>query len=89
MIIGMVTNDMNILNIHDFPDDLYERLLQVAHARNQSLSALIVDMLSRTVDDKERRSDQANILKAIQNRRFKKTANTPSTLDLLREDRGR
>jgi plasmid stability protein len=63
MIIGMGMSDMNILNIHDLPDDLYKRLLQLAHARNRSLSALVVDMLFRAVDNEERRNVQANQFK--------------------------
>ena len=88
-IIGIVLNKMPNLIIRGIPKDLYNRLDQLANVGNRSLSAQIIDMLSKAVDSEERLIAQTNILKSIQNRRFKSHSNTPSTLDSLREDRGR
>jgi hypothetical protein len=46
-------------------------------------------MLAQAVEDEERRKKQAKILTSIQRRRFKAPKNAPSSLELLREDRGR
>jgi plasmid stability protein len=73
---------MNNLNIHDIPDDLYKRLQQLARTKHRSLNSLVIDILSKAFDVEERRSEQANILKSIRNKRFKKPANAPATLNL-------
>ncbi len=80
---------MNTLHVRSVPDDLYERLQQLARARNRSLSAQVITMLVQAVEDEERRKKQAKILTSIQRRRFKAPKNAPSSLELLREDRGR
>jgi len=80
---------MNTLHVRSVPDDLYERLQQLAHARNRSLSAQVITMLAQAIEDEERRKKQAKILISIQRRRFKAPKNAPSSLELLHEDRGR
>jgi antitoxin FitA len=80
---------MNTLHVRSVPDDLYERLQQLAHSRNRSLSAQVITMLAQAIEDEERRKKQAKILSSIQRRRFKAPKNAPSSLELLREDRGR
>ena len=79
----------SILQIRGVPDDLYKRLQQLARAKNRSLSAQVIAMLSQAVEDEERRRKQAKTLVSIQRRRFKAPKNAPSSLELLREDRGR
>ncbi len=80
---------MNTLHVRSVPDDLYERLQQLARARNRSLSAQVITMLAQAIEIEERRKKQAKTLKSIQHRRFKAPRNAPSSLDLLREDRTR
>jgi len=80
---------MNTLHVRSVPDDLYERLQQLARARNRSLSAQVITMLAQAIEIEERRKKQAKTLKSIQRRRFKAPRNAPSSLDLLREDRTR
>ncbi len=80
---------MNTLHVRSVPDDLYERLQKLAHAKNRSLSAQVVTMLTQAIEDEERRKKQAKVLTSIQRRRFKAPKNAPSSLELLREDRGR
>ena len=80
---------MNTLHVRSVPDELYERLQQLANARNRSLSAQVITMLAQAVEFEERRKKQAKTLKSIQRRRFKAPRNAPSSLDLLREDRTR
>ena len=80
---------MNTLHVRSVPDDLYERLQKLAHAKNRSLSAQVITMLAQAIEDEERRKKQAKTLTSIQRRRFKTPKNAPSSLELLREDRGR
>ncbi len=80
---------MNTLHVRSVPDNLYKRLQQLAEAKNRSLSAQVITMLAQTIENEERRQKQSKTLKSIQRRRFKAPRNAPSTLNLLREDRGR
>lgn len=80
---------MNTLHVRSVPEDLYNRLQQLANARNRSLSAQVIMMLSQAIEDEERRKKQAKVLTSIQRRRFKAPKNAPASLKLLREDRSR
>ena len=80
---------MNTLHVRSVPDDLHKRLQQLAHSKNRSLSAQVITMLAQAVENEERRKKQTKILTSIQRRRFKAPQNAPSSLELLREERGR
>jgi plasmid stability protein len=80
---------MNTLHVRSVPDDLYNRLQDLAKARNRSLSAQVITMLAQALEEEERRRKQTKALASIQRRRFKAPKNAPSSLDLLREDRTR
>ena len=80
---------MNTLHVRSVPDELYNHLQELAKAQNRSLSAQVITMLAQAVEEQERRKKQTKILASIQRRRFKAPRNTPSSLDLLREDRTR
>lgn len=80
---------MSTLHVRSVPEDLYNRLQQLANARNRSLSAQVIMMLTQAIEAEERRKKQAKVLTSIQRRRFKAPKNAPSSLTLLREDRSR
>ena len=80
---------MNTLHVRSVPDDLYQRIQVMANAKNRSLSAQVITLLSQAIELEERRMKQAKVLNSIQRRRFKAPQNAPSSLELLREDRGR
>ncbi len=80
---------MSTLHVRSVPEDLYNRLQQLANARNRSLSAQVIMMLTQAIEAEERRKKQAKVLTSIQRRRFKAPKNAPSSLALLREDRSR
>ena len=80
---------MNTLHVRSVPDDLYRRLQQLAEARNRSLSAQVVTMLTEAFEEEERRKDQTAILASIRRRRFTPPIESPSSLELLHEDRER
>lgn len=80
---------MNTLHVRSIPDDLYNRLQRLAQTRNRSLSAQVVMMLSQALEEEERQRKQAKALTSIRRRRFTPPAKSPSSLDLLGEDRQR
>ena len=80
---------MNTLHVRSVPDDLYNRLQQLANARNRSLSAQVITMLAQAIEEEERRMKQVKTLTSIKRRRFKAPKNAPSSLHLLHEDRTR
>ena len=80
---------MTILHVRSVPDNLYQKLQQLAAARKRSLSAQVITMLAKAVEEEERRAMQAKTLASIQGRRFKAPQDAPATLELLRENRSR
>ena len=80
---------MNTLHVRSIPEDLYKRLQQLAQTRNRSLSAQVVMMLAQSLEEEERQRNQAKALTSIHRRRFSPPAHSPSSLDLLRENRQR
>lgn len=80
---------MNTLHLRNIPDDLYQRIQLMAKAKKRSLSVQVITLLSQAIELEEHRTKQAKTLNSIQRRRFKAPKNTPSSLDLLREDRER
>ncbi|NJC96657.1 MAG: hypothetical protein C3F07_10410 [Anaerolineales bacterium] len=80
---------MNTLHVRSVPDSLYKRIRSLANIKNRSLSAQVITLLEQAVDAEERRVEQKKVLNSIQRRRFKAPKDTPDSLELLREDRGR
>jgi antitoxin FitA len=79
---------MKTLHLHNIPDSLYEKLQSLARSQKRSLNAQVIAMLEQAIERQERRRGQREALDSIRSRRFKPPANAPSSLDLLREDRG-
>jgi len=80
---------MNTLHVRSVPDSLYNRIQELAQSKNRSLSAQVITLLEQALDIEERRKKQAKVLSSIQRRRYKAPKNTPSSLELLKEDRAR
>jgi plasmid stability protein len=80
---------MSILHVRSIPEELYQRLQQIAKVRNRSISAQVVEMLMQALENEERRLKQAATLNSIRRRRFLPPDKAPSSLDLLHEDRHR
>ena len=80
---------MPTLHVRSVPEDLYDRVRQLAQLRSRSLGAQVVTMLYEALDDEEQRKDQARALTSIRRRRFTPSKKAASSLDLLREDRRR
>jgi plasmid stability protein len=80
---------MPTLHVRSVPEDLYRRLHALAQEQNRSLSAQVVTLLERALQDAELRQDQANALQSIRRRRFSPPAQLIDSTALLREDRSR
>ena len=80
---------MATLHVRNVPESLYARLRQRAESQNRSLSAEVIILLDRALD--ETRRDQRAILADIRRRRFFSPARVgaPDSTSLLREDRER
>ena len=80
---------MATLHIRNVPDSLYVRLQQQARAENRSLSAEVITLLTKALDEES--DDQAAILARIRRRRsYAPVAmGAPDSMTLLREDRDR
>jgi plasmid stability protein len=81
---------MAILHVRNVPDDLYERLRRRAAAENRSLSAEVVDLLQQAMGIPETGPTELWERIARRRRRLEQQhGRFPSSVDLLREDRGR
>ena len=80
---------MNTLHVRSIPDELYQRLQRLAKMRNRSLSAQVVEMLTESLEEEELRLKQTAALAAIRRRRFTPPEKSPTSLELLLEDRKR
>ena len=80
---------MNTLHVRSVSDNLYKRIQQLAQSKNRSLSAQVITLLEQALEIEERRKKQVKALSSIQRRRFAAPKNTPSSLELLKEDRAR
>ena len=80
---------MTTLHVRSVPDNLYERIRKLAEMRNRSISAQVITLVERALEDEERLQSQVKVLKSIRRRRFTLPKGTPASLDLLREDRKR
>lgn len=80
---------MATLHVRNIPDRLYERIRERAEASSRSLSAEVVILLGRALEDKG--SSVGELLTEIsRRRRFRPAAvGLPDSTTLLREDRDR
>jgi antitoxin FitA len=80
---------MNILHVRNVPDDIYDRLKQLADANLRSLSAQVIEMLAQEINNEDLRLKQGELLASIRRRRFAPPENFPKSTELLHEDRQR
>ena len=74
---------MSTLHVRSVPDDLYQKLQQLARSHNRSLSAQVIAMLAQAVEER-----QGEVLASIHQRRSAPTEK-PHSQKMLREDRDR
>ncbi len=80
---------MSTLHVRNVPDELYGRIRQQAQAKNRSISAEVITLLARALEETDQ--SQAEILDRINRRRFFKPQafGAPDSLSLLSQDRAR
>ena len=78
---------MKAIYIRNVPDDLHQRLRQLARSKNLSLNKQVVVMLANAIANEVNPDRQSEILVSIQSRRFIPPKNAPSSLNLLHEGR--
>ncbi len=80
---------MSTLHVRSVPEELYERVNQLAKSSSRSLSAQVVTMLYDALETEERRLMTGQALSAIRRRRFTLPTDSAGSEQLLREDRQR
>ncbi len=82
---------MATLHVRNVPDELYNRIQELAEQHRRSLSAQILTMLESALEEESTRRNQAELLAAIRARRIANPLpdGAPDTLTMLREDRNR
>ena len=80
---------MPILHVRNVPEPLYERIRACAESSRRSISAEVISLLERALEEPACR--QFEILAGLRRRRSFRPANVgaPDSTSLLREDRGR
>jgi hypothetical protein len=83
-------NNMPLLQVRDMPEDLYEKLSQVAEQDNRSITQETIVLLKKALNYKESRvSRRKRILSEIRNNKLKDSNTLPDPAILIREDRER
>jgi plasmid stability protein len=80
---------MATLHVRSVPEDLYERIQNLAQSRSRSLSAEVITLLYQALEEEESRKRQGKLLADIRRRRFALPIGAPNSVELLREDRRR
>ncbi|HUE99035.1 MAG TPA: hypothetical protein VMN99_07250 [Anaerolineales bacterium] len=80
---------MPTLHVRSVPEDLYQEIQKLAEERSRSLSAQVVTMLAQALEDEKSRKTQIRALASIRRRRFSAPKKSPSSPEMLREDRKR
>jgi len=80
---------MATLHVRNIPDPLYQQIQALALAENRSLSAQVTILLQRAIQEDDKQRQHLDALASIRRRRFVPPPGSPTSLDLLREDRDR
>ncbi len=82
---------MSILHVRNVPNELYARIQRLAHAKDRSMSAQVIQLLEHALQAEEARQSQAKTLSGIRRRRVSYTPRPAisDSVTLLQEDRER
>jgi plasmid stability protein len=80
---------MATLYIRNVPEDLVERIRDLAQSHSRSLSAEVILLLYQALEQEENRQRQGKLLADIRRQRVTLPAGAPNSVALLREDRQR
>lgn len=79
---------MPTLYVRQIPDRLYQLTRKIASGQGRSLSAYVVTVLERAVEDEKLRRARSKALSHIRRRRRPLPANAPDSVTMLRQIRG-
>ena len=81
---------MPLLQVRDIPEDLYEKLSQVAAADHRSIAQETIVLLRKALGLKEERiARRRKLFEEIQSRKILNVDSFPDAAELIREDRER
>ncbi len=81
---------MPLLQVRDMPEDLYEKLSQIAEQENRSITQETIVLLKKALNYKESRiARRKRILRGIRSDIIVDSSKFPDPADLIREDRER
>jgi len=81
---------MPLLQVRDFPKELYDTISRVAQAENRSIPQQTIVLLKTALNiTQERKIRRKTVLHEIDNLNIKNTNKFPDPADLTREDRDR
>jgi len=81
---------MPLLQVRDCPDELYEKLTQVARSEHRSIAQQTIVLLRKALHLNECRIVRRQItFKAIDDLTIKDSGSFPNPADMIREDRER
>lgn len=79
---------MATLHVQGVPDELYERVRNLAASKQRTLNAEIIQLLEQALASEELRAEQSALLESIRRRRYAPPEDMNSVA-LLSEDRRR
>jgi len=81
---------MPLLQVRDFPKELYDNISRVAQAENRSIPQQTIVLLKTALNiTQERKTRRKTVLLEIDNLNLKNTNKFPDPANLTREDRDR
>ncbi|AEJ18444.1 hypothetical protein [Gracilinema caldarium] len=81
---------MPLLQVRDFPEDLYKTLAEIAEQDNRSIAQETIVLLKKALNYKEsRQARRKRILNEIYNNPIRNVETFPDPAALIREDRER
>jgi hypothetical protein len=78
---------MATLYIRHVPEKLYARLKKLAESQNRTVNAQVITLIQEALDAETMRQKQAALLEAMRRDIWTPPANSPGTLEVLRETR--
>jgi len=80
---------MATLHVRDVPKRMHDELRRLARAEHRSLRAEVLELLEAALAQKRERQRMSKVLADLDRLRFKLPPGSPTTDEMLREDRAR
>jgi len=80
---------MATLHVRDVPERMHDELRRLARAERRSLRAEVLELLDAALAQKRERARVSQLLEEIRSNRITLPPGSPTTDEMLREDRAR